>query len=62
MKEKETKIGRPTEAKKDITIKIRIDEETQRMIDYCIKQKTLSKSEIVRLGITKVYQEIKGEL
>ena len=55
-------MGRPTEAKKDITIKVRIDEETQNMIDYCIKQKKVSKSEIVRLGIAKVYQEIKGEL
>lgn len=62
MEEKETKMGRPTEAKKDITIKVRIDEETQNMIDYCIKQKKVSKSEIVRLGIAKVYQEIKGEL
>lgn len=30
MKEKETKMGRPTEAKKDITIKVRIDEETKK--------------------------------
>ncbi len=62
MEEKETKMGRPTEAKKGITIKVRIDDETQNMIDYCTKKKKISKSEIVRLGIAKIYQEIKGEL
>lgn len=61
MKEKETKIGRPTEAKKDITIKVRIDDETQKMINFCAERMNLSKSEIVRLGIIKVYQESKGD-
>lgn len=32
------------------------------MIDYCIKKKEISKSEVVRLGINKVYQDIKGDL
>ncbi len=57
-----SKMERPKESKKDITIKVRIDEGIQKMIDYCAKQNGLSKSEIVRLGITKVYQETKGEL
>lgn len=61
MKEKETKIGRPTEAKKDITIKVRIDNETQEMIYFCTERMNLSKSEIVRLGITNMYQKSKGD-
>ncbi len=56
------KMGRPTESKKDITIKVRIDEGVQKMLDYSAKKNGLSKSEIIRLGITKIYQETKGEL
>lgn len=62
MKDKEKKIGRPTEAKKDITIKVRIDGETLKKIDFCVKRSQMSKSDIVRLGITKVYQEMEGDL
>ena len=47
--------------KKDITIKVRIDTETQEMIYFCAEKMNLSKSKIVRLGITKVYKETKGD-
>lgn len=55
------KKGRPTDAKKEHVLKARIDDRTMRLIDYCAKSKNLSKSEIVREGIQKVYDDLNDE-
>lgn len=55
------KMGRPTDAVKDSVIKVRIDEQTKRMLEYCVSLSTLSKSDVVRRGIEAVYKELKGE-
>ncbi len=55
------KIGRPTDAKKEYVLKARIDDRTMRLIDYCAKSMNLSKSEIVREGIQKVYDDLNDE-
>lgn len=55
------KMGRPTDAIKDSVIKVRIDEQTKRMLEYCVKISSMSKSDVVRQGIENVYNELKGE-
>ncbi len=52
------KMGRPTEAKKDEILKLRIDEFTKRMLEYCVQVTHLTKSEIVRKGIKDIYLNI----
>lgn len=52
------KIGRPTTAKKEYVLKVRIDDRTMRLIDYCAQSMNLSKSEIVREGIQKVCEDL----
>lgn len=54
--------GRPKSVNpKDIQLKIRIDAETARLLDYCAKVTGKTKSDIVRLGIEKVRLTIDGE-
>lgn len=58
---KENRKGRPTNAVKDIVIKARIDENTERMLEICVQKTSMTKSDVVRNGILKIYQEINGE-
>lgn len=52
-------LGRPkSENPKDIQLKIRADRQTIEDLDYCCKQTNLSKSDVIRLGIKKVKQEV----
>lgn len=54
------KIGRPKGISKNIQTRIRMTEEESEKLDYCAKMKNVSKTEIIRIGIDKVYQEIIG--
>lgn len=54
------KIGRPTGCKKDSVIKARVDNKTIEKLNSCSISTNLSKSEIVRMGIEKVYNDILG--
>ena len=52
-------LGRPkSENPKDIQLKIRADKQTIADLDYCCKQTNLSKSDVIRLGIKMVKQEV----
>ncbi len=51
-------MGRPTEAKKDICIKVRIDEETCKKLEFCMEVEKMNKSEIIRQLIIKRYNEL----
>lgn len=53
------KMGRPTDAIKDSVIKVRIDEQTKRMLEYCVAISKASKSDIVRQGIESIYNDLK---
>lgn len=53
------KIGRPTDDPKATLIHIRMSDNDLEKLEYCAKQTGMSKSEIIRKGIDKVYQEIK---
>ena len=57
----EQKMGCPADAIKDSVIKVRIDEQTKRMMEYCAEISSMSKSNVVRQGIENIYDELKGE-
>lgn len=51
--------GRPkAENPKDIQLKIRADKQTVEDLEYCCEKTKLNKSEVIRLGIQKVKQEV----
>ncbi len=51
--------GRPkAENPKDIQLKIRADKQTIADLDYCCEKKELTRSDVIRLGIQKVKQEV----
>lgn len=51
--------GRPrSDNPKDIQLKIRADKQTIDDLDYCCKEKEMTRSDVIRLGIQKVKQEI----
>ncbi len=52
------KIGRPTDNPKDIVLKIRIDKGTSELLEACCAKLSLSKAEIVRRGIKKMYDDL----
>lgn len=57
----EIKMGRPTKEKKNVIIKARIDDQTNEKLEKCVNKTGKSKSDIVRDGILKIYQELEGE-
>lgn len=53
------KMGRPTESPKTTMVRVRMDEETVKMMDECAEKMNTTRSDIIRTGITRVYAEIK---
>lgn len=51
--------GRPTDSPKNTMVRVRMDDESIRMLDECTNILKISRSEIIRSGIKKVYSEIK---
>lgn len=49
------KMGRPTDSPKDITIKIRFDKDTSLQLEKCSEKMDISKAEVVRRGVRKMY-------
>lgn len=49
--------GRLTEDPKSIRLEIRLTEDRQAMLDYCVKVLGLPKAEIIRRGIDRMYAE-----
>ncbi|MCQ1530904.1 ribbon-helix-helix domain-containing protein [Lutispora saccharofermentans] len=49
------KIGRPTDNPKDISLKVRLDNDTAKKLNECAKEINVSKAEIVRRGIHKFH-------
>lgn len=51
--------GRPkSDNPKDLQIKIRADKQTVEDLEYCSKKGNLSKSNVIRLGIQKVKEDL----
>lgn len=52
-------MGRPTDSPKIKLLQVRLDNETLEKLETCAKNEHLTRSEIVRKGINKVYDDIK---
>ena len=52
-------MGRPTDNPREERLGFRVSEEESEMIKYCMEKSDMSKSDILRLGIRKVYAEVK---
>lgn len=50
--------GRPTSEPKNNQYRIRLSDREVEMLDVCCKETGLSKSDIVRKGIEKIYKEV----
>ncbi len=51
--------GRPTDAPKNLSTRIRLSQDDVEMLEFCCKELKISKSEVLRLGIRKVYEKLK---
>ncbi len=51
--------GRPTNDPKNLSTRIRLSENDIERLNYCSEKTGKKKSEIIREGIEKVYNEIK---
>ena len=49
------KMGRPTDNPKDISLKVRLDKETDEKLSECIGELEVSKAEVIRRGVHKVH-------
>ena len=52
------KMGRPTDNPKDISLKVRLDQETSEKLDDCVRVLEVSKAEVVRRGVHKVHDDL----
>ena len=50
--------GRPTNAPKNISLKARLDKETNEKLTECTQELQVSKAEIVRRGVHKVHEKL----
>ncbi|HBE9110336.1 TPA: ribbon-helix-helix protein, CopG family [Clostridioides difficile] len=53
------KMGRPTENIKDTMIRVRADKDTIDKLDECVNLLDSNRSEIIRKGIDKIYNDLK---
>lgn len=51
--------GRPTDERKDQTVRLRMSPSETEILDYCCEKTGMTRSEVLRLGIQKVYEGIK---
>ncbi len=58
MSEKFKKSGRPTDSPKINLIKFRCDQKSKENLDFCARSLSITKSEVIRLSIRKLYNEI----
>ena len=52
------KMGRPTDSPKDISLKVRLDQETSEKLDECVRVLEVSKAEVMRRGVHKVHEDL----
>lgn len=51
-------MGRPTDNPKDISLKVRLDDDTAKKLDECAHALTVSKAEIVRRGVHRLHDDL----
>lgn len=54
------KMGRPTSNPRSKNIGFRVTDEQFEMLEECVRLTGKSKTDIIALGLEKVYQELKG--
>lgn len=52
-------VGRPTDDPKNLSTRIRLSENDIAKINYCTEKLGIKKAEVIRMGINKVYEELK---
>ena len=52
------KLGRPTDNPKDTVLKIRLDQTSVEKLEICAEELQVSKAEVVRRGIGKMYDDV----
>lgn len=53
------KIGRPTNSPKSYRESFRFSEDDMKKMNYCMKETGMSKTDVIRNGIDRVYNELK---
>ena len=53
------KMGRPTSDPKTLSVKIRISKQDKDRLDYLVNEKSMTKSDVIREGIKRIYDENK---
>lgn len=53
-----SKLGRPTDDPKILSTRIRLSSKDLERLEFCVERTGLKKSDIIRLGIQKVYDEL----
>ncbi|MCL2827939.1 MAG: CopG family transcriptional regulator [Oscillospiraceae bacterium] len=53
------KMGRPTDNPKNVSIKFKADDETVRKLQESSEELNVSKAEVLRKGVHKVYDDLK---
>lgn len=51
--------GRPTDNPKTLNTRVRLSEKDIERLEFCSKKTGKTKSEIIRMGIEKVYEELR---
>ena len=51
--------GRPTKDPKTLSTRVRLSETDIQRLEFCIEATGKTKAEIIRIGIEKVYKELK---
>ena len=52
-------MGRPTDSPKDISLRIRIDTQTDEKLKECSESLNVTKSDVIRQGIDRMYDDLK---
>ncbi|MFR1803049.1 MAG: CopG family transcriptional regulator [Faecalispora jeddahensis] len=55
------KMGCPTDNPKDITMKIRFDQDSFEQMEKCSEEMKISRAEVVRRGVQKMYDDLKNQ-
>ena len=53
--------GRPTDEPKNLSTRVRLSDEDIFRLENCCEKTGMKKSEIIRLGIKKVYEELQSK-
>jgi len=52
------KMGRPTDSPKNIDIRFRFDKDTVDKLEECSEKMQITRAEVVRRGVKKMYDEL----